>query len=63
MTFATSDWTLFGFDMTALTLFVVGHHESWLAALRLERMAVGATLVLGTLALDEFSIFVNMMAH
>jgi len=63
MAFAASDGTLFGLDMAGLALFMIGHHESWLASLRLESMTVGTSLILGALALDQFSIFVNMMAH
>jgi len=63
MTFATSDGTFLGLDVTALALPVISHHEPRLAALRLERMAVGASLILGAFAFDQFSILVDMMAN
>ena len=63
MTLATSDRTFLRFDVTALALLVISHHESRLAALRLERMAVAASLILGAIAFDQFSILIDMMAN
>ena len=63
MTFAASDGTFFGVDVATLALLVVGHHEAGLAALRLEGMTVGTSLIFGALTFDQFSIFIDMMAN
>ena len=63
MTFAASDRSFFGLDVAALALFVIGHHQARLGALRFKRVTVGAGLVLGAFALDEFSIRIDMMAN
>lgn len=63
MAFATSNGAFLGLDMAFLALLVIGHAQSGLTALRLQRVTLGAGLTFGTLALNFFSIFIYVVTN
>jgi len=63
MTFATSNRAFLGLHMAFLTLLVIGHAQSGLSALRLQRVTLGTRLVLGTLAFNFFPIFIDVVTN
>ena len=63
MTLAASDGAFFGIDVAALALLVIGHHQARLGTLGFKRVTIGAGLILGAFAVDEFSIRIDMMAN
>ena len=63
MTFATSNGAFLGLDMAFLALLVIGHAQSGLTALRLQRVTLGAGLTFRTLALNFFSIFIHVVTN
>jgi len=62
MALATGHGALLLFDVTRLALLVIGHAQPGLIALGLEGVAIRATAVFGAFALDEFAVFIDMMA-
>jgi len=63
MAFAASDGSFLFFNMTALALFVVGHHEARLCALGLKGMAFRTGPILRALPLNDLSVFINVMTY
>lgn len=62
MALATGHRALLLFDVTRLALIVIGHAQPRLTALGLESVALRTAAVFGAFALDEFAVFIDMMA-
>jgi hypothetical protein len=62
MAFTAGHRTLFHFYMAFLALLMVGHTQTRLAALGLERVTLGARPILGTLTLNFLAVLIDVMA-